>query len=336
MNGPLVSVLMPAFNAAAFVADAIRSVQAQTHPQWELIIVDDGSRDTTVEVIKPFLNARITLIRQPNSGAASARNAALAAAQGDFIQYLDADDLLHPAKIACQLQAAAGGEAGELYSGRWARFIDDPETSHFAPDALWQDLRPAAWLTIALARNTMMQPAAWLVPHPLSDRAGRWDESLSVNDDGEYFARVIAAATRIRFVDSAISYYRSVLPSSLSARRGEASWLSQERALCSTVSVLNALDSTGESREAQALAFARLAIAAFPAAPAVSERMRSRCTDEAIATTLRQRGRAFRWLQPLLGWRSARRFEDCWMSARSALGLHAPPGHWQLIRQGGP
>src|SRR6266404_9870917 len=90
---PFVSIIIPVYNTEAFVADAIQSVLDQTWPAKEIIAVDDGSTDRSAEVLKSFA-PRIKVIEQENRGASAARNRALREAQGEFIQYLDADDFL--------------------------------------------------------------------------------------------------------------------------------------------------------------------------------------------------------------------------------------------------
>ena len=104
---PLVSVIIPAFNAAAFVAETLASAQTQTWPALEIIVVDDGSTDDTAAIIEAAAasDPRITLLRQPNAGVAAARNLGIAAAQGEYIAPLDADDLWHPHNVAAQVEA---------------------------------------------------------------------------------------------------------------------------------------------------------------------------------------------------------------------------------------
>jgi teichuronic acid biosynthesis glycosyltransferase TuaG len=101
----LVSVIMPAYNAQLFIGDAIRSVQTQSHREWELLVVDDGSLDETSKVVSEYsaCDSRIRLICQANAGPAVARQRALDAAQGRHIAFLDADDLWLPEKLARQL-----------------------------------------------------------------------------------------------------------------------------------------------------------------------------------------------------------------------------------------
>lgn len=96
---PLVSIIMPALNAERFIADAIRSVMAQTWPNWELLVVDNGSTDNTAVVVRQFSNPRIKLLKESAKGVGQARNKALDQMQGVFFCFLDADDVMPPESI---------------------------------------------------------------------------------------------------------------------------------------------------------------------------------------------------------------------------------------------
>ena len=97
---PLVSIVMPAYNAAAYIGEAVDSVLAQTWTNWELIVVDDGSTDGTGEYLDSLTDPRIQVIHQLNHGVSAARNTALDVAKGEFITFLDADDLLPSSSLA--------------------------------------------------------------------------------------------------------------------------------------------------------------------------------------------------------------------------------------------
>jgi glycosyltransferase involved in cell wall biosynthesis len=122
----LVSVVIPAFNAGATIDETLRSVRSQSHRQLEIIVVDDGSTDGTVVIVKRHAaqDSRIMIITQRNAGVAAARNAGWRAAHADFIAFIDADDLWTPCKIARQLQAMIDGgrRTGLVYS--WYDWID--------------------------------------------------------------------------------------------------------------------------------------------------------------------------------------------------------------------
>ena len=120
---PLVSILIPAFNAERWIGDTIRSAIAQTWPRKEIIIVDDGSPDHTVDVARQFSSKEVKVVTQENQGAAATRNHALSLSHGDYIQWLDADDLLSPDKIAKQIEAAGkSGSNRTLFSSEWGYF----------------------------------------------------------------------------------------------------------------------------------------------------------------------------------------------------------------------
>jgi glycosyltransferase involved in cell wall biosynthesis len=206
---PLVSILIPAYNAEAWIADTIRSAINQTWPRKEIIVVDDGSRDQTFAVARRFASKDVLVVTHENQGAASTRNRALALCQGDFIQWLDADDLLSPDKVETQMDAAAEiGDSRTLISSGWGYFAYRSERAKFLPTSLWCDLSPVEWLLRKMGENLHMQTATWLTSRVLTKAAGPWDPRLFVDDDGEYFCRVLLASEGVRFVPGPKVYYR--------------------------------------------------------------------------------------------------------------------------------
>jgi glycosyltransferase involved in cell wall biosynthesis len=109
-ENPHVSVVIPAYNSARFVAEAIRSVLAQTLPPYEVLVIDDGSVDGTREVVAEFLSTGVRCISQPNSGVSAARNRGLDEARGEFIAFLDADDLWRPEMLATHAELLRDNE----------------------------------------------------------------------------------------------------------------------------------------------------------------------------------------------------------------------------------
>lgn len=210
----LVSILIPAYNAERWISDTIRSAIAQTWPQKEIIVVDDGSTDQTLAIALQFESNEVRAVTQPNQGAAAARNKAFSLSRGAYTQWLDADDLLSPGKVAYQMQAAVRTNDGRtLFSCPWAFFRSRPHKAKFIPTPLWCDLGPTEWLIRKWEGNWHMQTATWLVSRELTDTAGPWDTRLLGDDDGEYFSRVINASNRIQFVPQSRVYYR-ITPSS--------------------------------------------------------------------------------------------------------------------------
>src|SRR6516162_8697443 len=206
---PLVSILIPAYNAQSWIADTIQSAMAQTWARKEIIVVDDGSTDKTFAVARQFASKNVSVLTQQNQGASAARNYAFSLSQGDYIQWLDADDLLSPDKIAKQVSLAEECQNPRiLFSSEWGSFAYRIDVAGFFPTSLWCDLSPIEWLIRKLAQNLHMQTATWLTSRELTQAAGAWDTRLFVDDDGEYFCRVLLASDGVRFVPGAKVFYR--------------------------------------------------------------------------------------------------------------------------------
>src|SRR6266700_4344460 len=184
----LVSILIPAYNAEPWIGDTIRSALAQTWPRKEIVVVDDGSTDQTLRVARQFASQTVSIVTQENRGASAARNRALELCQGDYIQWLDADDLLSPDKVAKQMAATQEcQDTRRLLSSGWGYFMYRPSRAQFLPTSLWCDLSPVEWLLRKMGQKLHMQTATWLVSRTLTQAAGPWDTRLSLDDDGEYF-----------------------------------------------------------------------------------------------------------------------------------------------------
>lgn len=229
---PLVSILIPAYNAERWIGATLESALAQTWPDKEIIVVDDGSRDGTLAAARRFESAGVKVVTQKNAGASAARNLGFQLSKGDYIQWLDADDLLGSEKIARQMAVVEKcADKNILYSSEWGRFMHRPHRAVFETTALCADLSPAEWIFRKMSQNLHMQPATWLVSRQLTLLAGPWDTRISLDDDGEYFCRVIRASTGSRFVPGAKTYYRASGAGSLSNvdqsdKKLESLWLS--------------------------------------------------------------------------------------------------------------
>ena len=157
--------------------------------------MDDGSRDRTAEVARRFASKEVSVVSMQNQGAAAARNHALQLSQGDYIQWLDADDLLAPDKIERQLGALSEvDDRRVLFSSPWAPFYYRTRRARFVNSSLCQDLSPVEWLLRKMGENLHMQTATWLTSRELTEEAGPWDTRLLSDDDGEYFCRVLLAS----------------------------------------------------------------------------------------------------------------------------------------------
>ncbi len=308
MTNACVSIIIPCHNAALWLAATLESALAQTWTPTEIVVVDDGSADESLMIARRYESERLRVITQPNAGAAAARNAGLRAARGEYIQFLDADDLLAPDKITCQVTRIESLGPSVLASGAWARFQQNPSDADFTAEANQCDLTGVEFLQTNFEQRTMMHPAAWLAPRALLDSAGPWDETLSLNDDGEYFARVALSSSRIVYCVDARSYYRSNLPDSLSGRKDHRAMQSLHRSMALTIAHLLKHDSSPRSRAAAAYAWKCTAFELYPGAPALSRAAETAAHELGGSPRPFPGSGRFQHTARLIGWRLARRF----------------------------
>ncbi len=305
---PLVSILIPAYNAEEWIAETIRSAVGQTWPRKEIIVVDDGSKDKTAEVARQFASRQVLVVSRENEGAAATRNHALSLSQGDYIQYLDADDLLAPDKIETQIASLQGSDSKRvLLSSAWAFFNYRPRQAKFVSTPLWQDLPPVEWLFRKLAYNLHMQTATWLTSRELSDTAGPWDVHLLSDDDGEYFCRVLLASDHTRFVPTARVFYRNT-PSN---RLGQVSRSDKKRnallvSMKLHIQYLRLLEDSERTRSACLTYIQNWLGEFYPERPdivAELQKIAGELGGKLEPPRLRWK---YAWIGPILGWKTAR------------------------------
>ncbi|MBI9062174.1 MAG: glycosyltransferase family 2 protein [Marinilabiliaceae bacterium] len=223
-----VSILIPLYNSEKYIGKTIQSAINQTYPNIEIVIIDDGSTDNSFQLAKQFESGQVKVYHQTNKGASSARNLAFKYSTGDLIQYLDADDLLHPEKIELQVSSYLNYDHQTIISGTWGRFNNDIK------DVIWEKQttnkdynNPINWLIDSWNGLGMAAMHSWLIPRYLIEKAGPWNESLSLNDDGDFFCRVLLQAESISFVPDSKVYYRSNIKTSLSQLRSDKAIMSE-------------------------------------------------------------------------------------------------------------
>jgi len=324
MTKPLVSILVPAFNAQDSIAETLRSAMNQTWERKEIIVVDDGSRDQTLTVARQFEGDSVRVVTQRNQGAAAARNTAFSSSRGDYIQWLDADDLLSPNKIASQIDCALsrGATRRTLLSSAWGHFIHRPHRARFVPTSLWCDLSPKEWLLRKMEHDVFMQTATWLVSRELTEAAGPWNTQLLGDDDGEYFCRVLLASQGTCFVPDAKVYYRRSGSASLSYvgksdRKMEALFLS----LKMHIGYLRSLEDSPRVRAACVKFLQDALIFFYPERPDLVDQVRQIASELGGQVKLPALSWKFAWIRKVFGWPAAKRAQ-----------IMLPRYKWSLIR----
>ncbi|MGE3843729.1 MAG: glycosyltransferase family A protein [Vicinamibacterales bacterium] len=192
MSAPLVSCIIPAFNAEQFVSEAIDSIARQTYASIEIIVIDDGSTDGTQKVVEQH-PATVRYVRKENGGGASARNLGVNAAGGEFLAFLDADDLWRPDKIARQF---------ERFRDRPLLGVSVTCMSTFRGSPMEAGTDAASEVIPAYSMSTMMARRIAF------ERVGLFDEALRHADDTEWFLRVRGAGMEMELLNDVLAYRR--------------------------------------------------------------------------------------------------------------------------------
>jgi glycosyltransferase involved in cell wall biosynthesis len=320
---PFVSILIPAFNAGEWIAHTLRSAVAQSWDRKEIIVVDDGSTDRTLAIARQFESDVVRVFTQKNQGAAATRNRAFSLSKGDYIQWLDADDLLSPSKIAKQMEALEQCQSRRLlFSSAWGQFMYRYTRAEFVPTALWCDLSPAEWLLRKMGQNLHMQTATWLVSRELTEAAGPWNTSLLGDDDGEYFCRVLLQSDAVRFVPGAKVYYRATGASSLSYigrsdKKREAQWRSMEL----HIGYLQSLENSPRVRAACVQYLQNWLIFFYPERLDLVKQMQQRAEELGGELRVPRLSWKYFWIEAMFGHALARRAQ-----------FFLPRVRWSLVR----
>lgn len=210
MQQDKVSIIIPTYNSKEFLRESVDSALNQSHKNIEVIVVDDGSTDDTVALFPELEKLGVKCFSQENKGACAARNLGLRHATGDYVQYLDADDLIHEDKLAIQLKEMLRMDA-DLSMSFWGTFTESID-----------DLKPYVHENLDISdlhsgkdliRSFGMKKWAgahhqYIIRKDVIDKAGEWNETLLNNQDGEYFARVFINANKMSVVKQQLAYYR--------------------------------------------------------------------------------------------------------------------------------
>lgn len=215
MASPLISVIVPCYNQARFLSDALASLQAQTCPDWECIVVNDGSTDKTEEVAREWVkrDLRFRYLEKANGGLSSARNTGLAAAEGAYLQFLDADDALLPGKFEIQLKCIQGLSGLSLAFSDYRRGSGEnihvePASAPYLPPRYGREP-----LLFQLARDWETRigiPAHCFLfdARLFRERGLRFDANLRNHEDWDCWMQIAALRVEAQFCPEILAVYR--------------------------------------------------------------------------------------------------------------------------------
>lgn len=186
---PLVSVVIPAFNRAFILPEALDSVLAQTYKDFEVIVVDDGSTDNTEEVLQPYIQRRgVRFLVQANQGPAAARNRGIEAARGKYVAFLDSDDLWLPIKLSVQIPRMEAHPEAVMSYGNVLNFT--PETGAVRLRYRRKAMRSGDLYHLLVYKKILCLPSTVVVRKEVAQRVGGFDEALRRSEDRDFSIRM--------------------------------------------------------------------------------------------------------------------------------------------------
>lgn len=203
---PLVSVIIPSYNAARYVKGAVDSALAQTYPSIEIIVVDDGSTDNTKEILAPYAaEKKLIYIRQQNAGLSGARNTGITHAKGEFIALLDADDLFLPKKIEHQIHYLESHPECDISYCNLFHFWDGEENNLLTLNYQYYS---GADVLPNLIKRDFIAPLSMVIRRSIFDRFGLFDTNFRRSEDLEFLVRILSQGANICFLDERLAKLR--------------------------------------------------------------------------------------------------------------------------------
>jgi glycosyltransferase involved in cell wall biosynthesis len=234
----LVSIIIPCYNAERWLSHAILSCLEQTYQPIEIIVIDDGSTDGSLDIIKSY-DKVITWETGPNRGGNAARNRGFALSKGEYIQFLDADDYLLPEKIERQVQFLEETGADAVY-GDWRHQFHKPDGTWVLGDVVVSSEQ--ADLLAALLANWWTVPHSLLWRQSIVAKTGGWDLQLQAGQDRAFFLSAILVGAQVNYQSGCYTIYRRY-PFHKTSRSFKQIWLRNHTQLL--VRVEQQLESTG-------------------------------------------------------------------------------------------
>lgn len=308
-----VSIIIPCYNSMPFLKETLASVFNQTYKNIETIVIDDDSTDGSFEYVEGLHHTNLLVKRNKGKGACAARNYGYQLCTGDYIQFLDADDLMDADKIEKQVQLLEE-YPNNIAVCSTAHFYDDPSTGKIVDTPfMFSTDQPHKFLLKLYGsdgqNHNMVQTSAWLTPRSLIEKGGLWQENIAKNQDGEFFCRMVMCSDGVRFSSDTLNYYRKHPKGqnigNLASRKHRESELIV--AQIREKQLKNFAD-TDEYKKAFALQYQLIAINAYPQYKDISKKASQRV--KALGGTAYLPvlgGKIIETIKYVFGWRAAKR-----------------------------
>lgn len=307
------SIIIAVYNKARFIEATLNSVIGQTYPNIELILVNDGSSDDSLLILREYKNKypdKIVLIDQVNGGVSQANNVGIQASQGEYLQFLDADDLLSPDKIEKQILLLNGKSPVVISSCEWVMFKENPSEFFNIPYGIFSDFVSGMECILRFWNHQeMMQPAAYLSHRTLIEKAGDWDETLIINQDGEFFLRVLLHANKVLYDPHGKVYYRQPGLSNVSQQKSEKAFTSLLNSYMAYEKNALSIEKSDRVRRALKKVYQKFIYDVFPKYPHLISKAEELINDLNISDKTYIGGPKFKLMSRIFGFKNALRLK---------------------------
>ncbi len=308
-NNPLVSVIIPVYNAVDYLEECLKSIIAQTYKVIEIICVNDGSSDGSNIILTKYESAYpfIKVIHQENKGQSIASNVALQHANGAYIKFFDADDIMNSQHIQKQVEKLNGMDDC-IASCEWGRFYNNNiKSARFIEEPVWKDMPSFMFLKTVLGQKTDMLGAwLWLIPKKIIEKTGGWNERLNLNNDFEFSVRLLLQSKEVVFAEGAKVYYRSGRHFSLSRTLSRNSF---ESAILTTelgFSLIFAIDNSKQMKTHCANRYQTWIYRFFPLYPDLIANLENRIAKLGGSSVKCDGGPIFKFISFFIGWKKTK------------------------------
>ncbi|RZK12489.1 MAG: glycosyltransferase family 2 protein [Flavobacterium sp.] len=319
---PLVSIIIPLYNAAKYVGDAIKSITSQTYKALEIVVVNDGSTDNGPSIVEKMAetDSRIKLLHQENKGQCAASNAGYKISTGTYVKFFDADDILSPETIYQQVEVLQNSDEFSVSYIDYIRFYDDDLSTidrYKLPKLINYDCTPAEYITFH-GSPQMYQCSIWLFHRAIFDKSGLWDERLSLINDTEFFPRILKYVSRLYYAANCKLYYRT------NFRSGSLSQTVTEKSMRSAILSVDLMAKHTRSfisselmERIIALSYVEILEMSYPSQPKWTKIIEGRLKQfNKSQYTLTSSGKLYNLVSKIAGWKTAKKIQHIYYLKR--------------------
>lgn len=210
MYNNLVSIIIPMYNSSKYIEETIQSIFFQTYNNFEIIIVDDGSEDDSIEIVKKYESFNFLIFKQPHKGACAARNLGFKHSKGKYIKFLDSDDILSSNYLQNVLSCFNSDPNCNLVTTQLKIFKNTIEDSFLVDSKLYKNYNTSSILVYEMAYYWQsLQLSSWICTRQLLEVSNLWNESLIRNQDGEILIRLLLNCNKVVFCKDTFTFYRN-------------------------------------------------------------------------------------------------------------------------------